>query len=165
MSSLPLGVVHERRRRRRYPVDVACQAVTDYDFFLLGEQIADLSEEGLLLRSDGTPAELGERVLVSFRPPGSVQWIDAEATVVRLVTGTQPGAPGVGLQLHDLAPFEQGLLAASLELSRRERSGPRPIVSVRRRAFPGEVAARAVVAIRPTHPPTVNGIAQVVVLR
>lgn len=165
MSSLPLGVVNERRRRRRYPVDVACQAVTDYDFFLLGDQIANLSEDGLLLRSDGTPAELGESVLVSFKPPGSTNWIDAEAKVVRLVTGTQPGAPGIGLQLQSLAPFEQGLLAAALELSERERKGPRPIVSVRRRSFPGEVAARAVVALRPTHPPTVNGVAQVVVVR
>ncbi|MCB9595653.1 MAG: PilZ domain-containing protein [Sandaracinaceae bacterium] len=165
MTSLPLGVVNERRQRRRYPVDIECQAVTDYDFFLLGDKIANLSEDGILLRSDGTPAEVGESVMVSFRPPGSVQWIDAEAVVVRLVTGTQPGAPGIGLQLKSLAPFEQGLLATALELSNRPRQGPRPVVSVRRRSFPGEVAARAVVALRPTHPPTVKGIAQAVVVR
>lgn len=165
MSSLPLGVVNERRQRRRYPVDLECQVVTDYDFFLLGDTIANLSEDGILLRSDGTPAEIGETVLVSFRPPGSDTWIDAEATVVRLVTGTQPGAPGIGLQLGSLAPFEQGLLAGALELSERQRRGPRPVVSVRRRSFPGEVAARAVVAIRPTHPATVNGIAQAVIVR
>ena len=80
-------------------------------------------EGGLLLRSDGTAARVGERVVVSFRPPASAQWIDVGATVVRLVNGQAPGAPGVALELDELPPFEGGLLSASLERVRR----PRPL--------------------------------------
>ncbi len=164
MDSLPLGVVEERRSSRRHQVDVSCQAVTDYDFFLLGDQVADLSSGGLLLRSDGTPAEVGETVLVSFRPPGSDQWIDAEARVVRLVTGTQPGAPGVALELAELPAFERELLAASLELSEWPRPRPHPVVSVRRRSLPGKVLEREMLAVGVSIPRTVDGIAQVVVV-
>ena len=165
MKSLPLGVIEERRSSRRHRVDVTCQAVTDYDFFLLGDQVADLSSGGLLLRSDGTPAELGETVLVSFRPPGSDHWIDAEAKVVRLVTGTQPGAPGIGLELCELPAFEEGLLAASLELSERLRPRPRPVVSVRRRSRPGKVLEREMLAVGVRIPRTVDGVARVVVVQ
>ena len=164
MSQLPLGVVTERRRSRRHPVDLGCQAVTDYDFFLLGDEITDLSKDGLLLRSDGTPAELGETVLVSFRPPGSTHWVDAEATVVRLVTGSEPGAPGIGLEIGELPPFERGLLAASLELSQREREGPRPLVSVRRRSYPERVLERAMLAVGVHRPQTVDGVAPIIVI-
>ena len=164
MNSLPLGVIQERRNSPRHQVEVTCQAVTDFDFFLLGDQVADLSTGGLLLRSDGTPAEIGEIVLVSFRPPGSDQWIDAEAKVVRLVTGTQPGAPGIALELGELPAFEQGLLSASLELSDRRPPQPRPIVSVRRRSMPGKVLEREMVAVGVHIPRTVDGIAQVVIV-
>ena len=148
MSDLPDDVPIDRRLNRRRPVEVGCQVVTDYDFFLLGDRILDLSDDGLLLRSDGTPAELGELVLVSFRPPGSEHWIDAEARVVRLVTGQTPGAPGIGLQLEPLPPFEQGLLAAALERADRPARAPRRrFVPVRRRHRPDDVVARRVIAV------------------
>jgi len=165
MNSLPLGVIEERRSSRRHRVDVRCQAVAEYDFFLLGDQVSDLSSGGLLLRSEGAPAELGESVLLSFRPPGSDQWIDAEAKVVRLVTGTQPGAPGIGLELGDLPAFESGLLSASLELSERERPRPRPVISVRRRNLSGKVPEREMRAVGVQVPRTVNGIARVMVIQ
>ena len=134
----------ERRRTPRAAVDVRCQAVAEYDFFLLGEEIVNLSSEGLLLRSDGTPAQVGERVLVSFQPPESEHWIDANGTVVRLVTGQTPGAPGVGLRLDPLPPFERGLLTAALELSARPRPSAPPLIRFRRRRAEHDVVAREV---------------------
>lgn len=162
MSQLPLGVINERRRSSRRRITVPCQAVADYDFCLLGDEIADLSEKGLLLRSDGTPAEVGETVLVSFRPPGSTQWVDAEAKVVRLITGNAPGAPGLGLELLELPPFERGLLAGALELAERPRERSRPVIQVRHRSFGSKVVERPMVMLGPTHPPTVKGVARVV---
>ena len=162
MSQLPLGVINERRRSRRRRITVPCQAVADYDFCLLGDELADLSETGLLLRSDGTPAEVGETVLVSFRPPGSTQWVDAEAKVVRLITGSAPGAPGLGLELLELPPFESGLLAGALELAERPRERRQPMLQVRRRSYGSKVVERPMVALGATHPATVRGVARVV---
>jgi len=162
MSQLPLGVINERRRSRRRRITVPCQAVADYDFCLLGDELADLSETGLLLRSDGTPAEVGETVLVSFRPPGSTQWVDAEAKVVRLITGSAPGAPGLGLELQELPPFESGLLAGALELAERPRERRQPMLQVRRRSYGSKVVERPMVALGATHPATVRGVARVV---
>lgn len=118
--TLPEAVSGERRSQPRSRVGVPCQAVAEFDFVLLGERIVDLSARGLLLRVDGVPAELGEAVILTFQPPGSTQWIDVEAKVVRLVTGTHPGAPGLGLELtSELTPFERGHLEAALERARR----------------------------------------------
>lgn len=164
MSEITPGLESDRRHSRRHPVDVGCHAVTDYDFFLLGDQIVDLSEDGLLLRSDGTPAEVGELVLVSFQPPESDQWIDAEARIVRLVTGQTGGAPGIGLRLEPLPPFEQGLLAASLELSEREREPLAAIVPVRRTHRPDDVVARRVLAVGSKGRALPGGIARVIVV-
>ena len=110
----------ERRSARRVPVRVGCQCVGG-DFALLGEEILNLSADGLLIRTDGGTIALGETVLVSFRPPGSRFYIDAEARVARLVTGTRPGAPAVGLELTEVNPFDRALLSGVLE---RHRARP-----------------------------------------
>ena len=114
--------------------------------------------------TDGTPAQVGERVLISFRPPESAQWIDAEATVVRLVTGRTPGAPGIGLRLEPLAPFERGLLSAALELSQRPREPLAHFVPVRRTHSPGDVVARQVVAVGASRRALPEGVARMVIV-
>ncbi|MFK7985099.1 MAG: PilZ domain-containing protein [Sandaracinaceae bacterium] len=128
-KELPVGVFGDRRRAARMPVSVACQAVTDDDFCLLSDEIADLSTTGMLLRADGIPADVGESVIVSFRPPKSDLWIDVQARIVRLLNGKQPGAPGFGLELETLSPFEREVLAAALRRSQRpskvRKSAPR----------------------------------------
>lgn len=131
----------ERRGSTRVSVHLSCQCVGE-DFALIGEEILDLSPSGLLVRTDGTAVELGERVLVSFRPPGSRVFIDAEARVVRLVTGQSPGAPAVGLELREVSAFDRALLSGILERHRVRRE-PKPRASVR-------YAGRRSVITRPT---------------
>ena len=114
----------ERRRSSRLTVKVDCQAVTDEDddFFLLGDEIVDISVEGLLLRAQGIPALVGEQVIVSFRPPNSSVWIDAAGTIVRLLNGSEPGAPGFGIQLLELNAFDRALLEATIERFSQRRT-------------------------------------------
>ncbi|MEC7519978.1 MAG: PilZ domain-containing protein [Myxococcota bacterium] len=148
-DELPKGIMGERRRASRVPVDLDCQCVTDEDFFLLGERVVDLTPQGLLLRANGVAAKLGETVVVSFKPPRSQVWIDAEATVVRLVTGSRPGAPGIGLALKDLSPFETGLLEAALE-RQRQPSPRRERPTFRRARWVPEDAVKASSIVRLT---------------
>jgi hypothetical protein len=114
-----LDALNDRRRAARVPVELECQCV-DGDFVLLGDRLVDLSRDGVLLRSMES-ASVGDAVTLSFRIPGSTQWIDAEARVVRQLTGTQPNAPGLALELVELGPFEQELLAGALERLRAIR--------------------------------------------
>ncbi len=144
-GELPLAVSGDRRREPRTDVAVGCQAVTDFDFVLLGESIVNLSTTGLLLKAEGVPAEVGELVILSFQPPGSAVWIDVEARVARLINGTEPGAPGFGLELvEELPPFERGLLEAALERSTRarERAARRRVRAPRARSGPRGNGAR-----------------------
>lgn len=130
-ETLPKGVaMGERRRSPRLPITVGCQAVVDEEFFLLGDEIVDLSADGLLLRASGIPALVGEEVIVSFRPPNSAEWIDAEAVIVRLLNGTQPGAPGFGIELKNLGAFDRARLAATVErlqAAKQAGQGPTPV--------------------------------------
>ncbi|GAB5544155.1 MAG: PilZ domain-containing protein [Sandaracinaceae bacterium] len=148
-DELPKGIMGERRRAPRVPVDLDCQCVTDEDFFLLGDRVVDLTPQGLLLRANGVAAKLGETVVVSFKPPRSHVWIDTEAKVVRLVTGSRPGAPGIGLALSDLSPFERGLLEAALE-RQKEPARPRTRPSFQRARWVREDAVKASSIIRLT---------------
>lgn len=156
-DELPVGVFGDRRRALRVPISVRCQAVTDEDFSLLGEEITDLSPRGLLLRAEGIPADVGEVVLVSFRPPRSNVWIDAEARIVRLLVGTERGAPGFALHIERIGPFEEAILAGAVERAaqppaKRRRRPPR-----RRPRYvePEAVAVRPLVHVDagPTAPP------------
>lgn len=151
-DQLPKGVVGDRRRAARVPVEVDCQCVTDSDFFMLGERIVDISPDGLLLSANGTPAEVGETVIVSFKPPRSTVWIDAEARVVRLVTGSRPGAPGIGLRLDDLSAFDSALLAGTLERFGVRRRRPKPRVQRPRYVPEGAVSRCSIVSLTGPEP-------------
>jgi hypothetical protein len=139
-----LDTLEDRRRAPRVPVELACQCV-DGAFVLLGDRIVDVSRDGVLLRSVES-AKIGELVVLSFRIPGSAHWIDADARVVRHLTGMQPGAPGLGLELIDLGPFERELLAGTLERLRAPRRR-RPRTSVPR-SRGDRVERRPVIAVR-----------------
>jgi len=108
----------EKRERRmvRRALRAECHAVAEDGFRFLGEQTLDLSEGGLLLQSDHE-AEVGETVLLSLKVPGGRSWIDAEATIARIVRGHRTSDEGraYGLRFEQMAPLDRAVLAGSLE--------------------------------------------------
>jgi len=108
----------EKRERRvvRRALRTECHAVAEDGFRFLGQQTLDLSEGGILLRSD-REAEVGETVLLALKVPGGQTWIDAEATIARIVRGHRAGDEGqaYGLRFEQMAPLDQAVLAGSLE--------------------------------------------------
>src|SRR5882724_9562408 len=78
------------RQSSRHTVKIECQVVRERDFSLIADRVVDLSASGALV-GPADPALTGERILVSFRIPRSTLWVDAEATVSRVVHGRRPG--------------------------------------------------------------------------
>jgi len=99
------------RRSVRRSVFVDCQVVRERGFELIGERAADLSQDGLLLLSDRAVC-IGEELIVTFRVPGTRQWIDTMATVVRVVHGRRPGdrGPSIGLAFDPLSTSDNLLV-------------------------------------------------------
>lgn len=94
------------RRAVRRAVRGRCHAVASQEFSLLGERMLDLSPRGMLVACDA-PARVGDDVVVSFRAPGfDGPWLDAEATVARIIEGLRPGDPGYCVGL-DFTYFEK----------------------------------------------------------
>jgi len=105
----------KRRDAMRRAAPGGCQVVRERDFKLVGHLTLDLSTEGMLVMAD--PGVLtGESMIVSFLAPRTRVWVDAEATVVRVVHGRRPGDLGValGLAFHYLEPKARAVLGASL---------------------------------------------------
>ena len=112
-----------KRRAVRRAARTECQAVGMEGFRLLGDRVLDLSPEGMLVACD-SGAQLGEEVLVSFLAPGrSPQWMDAEASIARIIYGYRPGDPGycVGLE------FDYFERSARNELLTRLAGVPPPV--------------------------------------
>lgn len=99
------------RRSTRHAVRIPCQVVRERDFQLIADRIVNLSEGGLLV-SPADPALTGERLIVSFQIPHSGYWVDAEATVARVVHGRRPGehTRGLALELEGVEEIPQLLL-------------------------------------------------------
>jgi hypothetical protein len=104
-----------RRRPLRHSVRLACQVVRERDFKLVSRLILDLSEAGALV---ATPEVVltGEPVILSFRAPFSPDFVDVEATVVRVVHGRRGGdlGRGLGLCFDALDPAWRELLRTQL---------------------------------------------------
>ncbi|MBX3222190.1 MAG: PilZ domain-containing protein [Labilithrix sp.] len=137
--SLPAaGSLHESRRGSpRREVVLPCQAVREHDFRLIADRTLDISIEGLLLPLR-TRVLTGETLIVSFAIPG--MWIDAEATVARVVHGRRPGDDGlaVGVIFDWLAPSARAALAGFLHGRRSPLPRRGPLARLRR----GEAAPR-----------------------
>lgn len=104
------------RRSVRRSVFVDCQVVREQGFELIGERAADLSQDGMLLLSD-RDVRIGEPMIVTFRVPGTQQWIDTMATVVRAVRGRRRGdrGPSIGLAFEPLSSSDNLLVRAMIE--------------------------------------------------
>jgi hypothetical protein len=103
------------RRSVRREVRAECQVVADDGFRLLGIRTLDLSEQGMLLHSSASVA-LGETVYVAVKAPNTIEWVDAEAEVVRLVRGrrTTDGRCGIGLRFVHMDALDRAILSGSL---------------------------------------------------
>src|SRR5262245_58465757 len=117
-------VAKNRRGALRHAVHISCQVVRERDFRLVGDTIVDLSTSGMLV-TPADPVLTGERVIASFRLPGSMFWIDVEATVARVAHGRRPTehTRAIGLEFDPLPGLTQLVLATALQA--RPPSPPR----------------------------------------
>ena len=99
------------RGSSRHTVKIACQVVRERDFSLIADRVVDLSATGARV-GPADPALTGERILVSFRIPRSTIWIDAEATVTRVVHGRRPGefSRSLAIEFDDLEALPRFML-------------------------------------------------------
>ncbi|HSO35531.1 MAG TPA: PilZ domain-containing protein [Labilithrix sp.] len=100
---------------RRF-VRIDCQVVREHDFRLVGDLALDLSTKGMLVRGSGVRLLTGEELLVAFRPPRSNVWIDAHATVARVLHGRRPGDAGLsfGIEFYGMEREHEQLLFEKL---------------------------------------------------
>ncbi|MBX3262182.1 MAG: PilZ domain-containing protein [Labilithrix sp.] len=133
----PWSLHDARRGASRREVVLPCQAVREHDFRLIADRTLDISVEGLLLPLR-TRVLTGESLIVSFAIPG--MWIDAEATVARVVHGRRPGDDGlaVGVLFDRIAPSARAALAGFLHGRRTPLPRRGPLARIRR----GEDAPR-----------------------
>jgi hypothetical protein len=119
-------VRRKQRRSMRRSVRVECQVVREHDFRLLGRRAVDLSNDGMLVLTDGEPRVsrlrgdpnvlTGEDVIVSFRAPTTRLWFDCTATVARVIHGRRPGdwGPCLGLSFESMDEVTRAFLRAEL---------------------------------------------------
>ncbi|MBS2016902.1 MAG: PilZ domain-containing protein [Deltaproteobacteria bacterium] len=126
-----------RRIATRRQVLLPCQVVRLSDFKLIADRTIDVSIEGMLVPLQSDDVLTGEQLIVSFPIPGL--WIDAEATVMRIVHGRRPCDDGLalGLEFDVISPTSRAALAGFLHgrppplprrgpLSRLHRGEPAP---------------------------------------
>jgi hypothetical protein len=94
-----------RYRPTRHLTRIPCQLVREHDFRLVGDQIVNLSMSGLLV-TPTDPILTGQRLLISFRVPSGLGFVDAEVTVTRVVHGRRPSetARALGLEFELIEP-------------------------------------------------------------
>jgi len=151
----PMLLPHVRESRRiatRRQVLLPCQAVRETDFKLIADRTLDVSVDGMLLPV-AEPILTGENLIVSFPIPG--MWIDAEATVTRVVHGRRPGDDGlaIGVLFDVISPGARAALAGYLH--GRPPPLPRrgPLSRLRRGEEAPRLADESIVGLPLTPPP------------
>jgi hypothetical protein len=126
----PSSLEPVRRAFRRF-VRIDCQVVREHDFRLVGDLALDLSTKGMLVRARSRVLT-GEELLIAFRPPRSNRWIDAQATVARVVHGRRPGDTGLsfGIEFHNMEMEQEDLIFEKLRgmVAPDAMRPPRPLV-------------------------------------
>jgi hypothetical protein len=115
------------RRPHRHTVRLPCQVVRERDFRLVADRMTDLSFTGMLV-TPADPVLTGEPLIVSFKLPGSDVYVDAEATVARVVHGRRPGdvSRSLGIQFSNLSGKSADDLARALRGAPLIPPGARP---------------------------------------
>ena len=103
------------RRPIRHTVNIPCQVVRERDFRLVADRVVNLSVNGLLV-GPADPILTGEKIIVSFRSPLWGGYIDAEATVARVLHGRRPGEyrRAIGIEFDGLDPWSRFVLEENL---------------------------------------------------
>ncbi len=116
-----------QRRPSRHTVRISCQVVRERDFRLIADRVENLSTWGMLV-TPSDPVVTGEKVFVSFQVPGSEEWIDATATVTRVIHGRRPNETTrkLGLEFDDLSPYDRFRLRRALKKVPVAPPGARP---------------------------------------
>jgi hypothetical protein len=101
--------------------------VRERDFRLVADRVENLSTWGMLV-TPCDPVITGEKVFVSFQLPGTDEWIDACATVTRVLPGRRPqeSTRKLGLEFDDLSPFDRFRIRRCLGKRPTIPPGPRP---------------------------------------
>jgi len=109
-----LVTAKDRRAVRRY-ARMGCEIVRERDFRRVAHRVLDLSAEGMQVVADA-PVLTGDSVIVSFRIPRSDTFVDAEATVARVLHGRRPSDlhPAIGLRFGHIHRDVRGELATAL---------------------------------------------------
>ena len=104
-----------RYRPTRHLTRIPCQLVRERDFRLVGDQIVNLSQSGLLV-TPTDPILTGQRLLISFRVPSGLAHVDAEVTVTRVVHGRRPSetARALGLEFELIDPGVRRMIQREL---------------------------------------------------
>jgi hypothetical protein len=110
-------VLKAPRQSSRHTVKIDCQVVRERDFSLIADRVLDLSASGAMV-GPADPALTGERIIVSFRIPRSTVWVDAEATVSRVVHGRRPGefSRSLAIEFDQLEALPRFMLEEALRV-------------------------------------------------
>jgi hypothetical protein len=110
-------VLKAARKSSRHTVKIDCQVVRERDFSLIADRVLDLSTSGAMV-GPADPALTGERIIVSFRIPRSTVWVDAEATVSRVVHGRRPGefSRSLAIEFDQLEALPRFMLEEALRV-------------------------------------------------
>lgn len=118
---------HHSKRPIRHSVAATCRVVKTNNFTLVADRVENLSTYGMLV-SPADPCLTGERVYVSFRIPGTNQYIDTSALVARVIHGRRPGESSrkLGLEFEGLSHYERYQIRKALKGRPSAPPGPRP---------------------------------------
>ena len=102
-------------RTIRHTAYMVCQIVRERDFRLIADRVVNLSINGMLV-APADPVLTGEKLIVSFQLPDGGWWVDAEATVARVVHGRRPGefSRALGLEFQWLDACSRKALTDNL---------------------------------------------------
>lgn len=105
------------RRPTRHSIRLSCQVVRERDFKLIANEILEVSEGGLLVKPLARILT-GEDLLVSFMAPYSRSFIDATASVARVLHGRRLGdlGQGIGIAFNDIDEVSRALLRRNLDV-------------------------------------------------
>ncbi len=112
------------RRPSRHAVRLACQVVRERDFKLVADELIELSEHGMVVRPK-LRLLTGEELLVSFMAPFTRNFVDAEATVARVIHGRRLGDGGLSLGLEISAMDEAARAMIRSQLAFIPSAAPR----------------------------------------